>query len=104
MKVYIKNRSQFPAAVKKAALRASQTKRNSKRTMKAVAEDFNISVSTLHLWRRTAGVSAAQPKGLADYQAIVAKVKKFNTPEVVCATNSTTVLSIQYQGRTFTAR
>jgi len=99
----INNGKAFPKAVKLAALKASKLKANKKRSVAAVAADFNISKSTLCNWKRTAGLNEAVPAGIAAHQKAAATVKAYNTPTVTEYTTATgtTVRTIAYRGRTY---
>jgi transposase-like protein len=74
----IKNGRAYPQALKLAALKASKSKKA--KSAGAIADDFNISKSTLTLWRRKAGIQRPQPTGLAKHVSDKAAEKAYNTP------------------------
>ena len=90
----IGQRTGYPKALKLAAVKQSKSNKTS---LSQTAAMFNISTSTVALWRRSAGVQGAVPVGLARYQATIAKMKAHNTPKIQA--NGT----ITFQGKTYKA-
>jgi len=78
----IKNRRGYPQTMKAAVQRAGKASLKAKSTITTadIADDFNISKSTVCIWRRQASVNAQQPVGLARHQAEQATIKAYNTP------------------------
>ena len=90
----IGQRAGYPKALKLAAVKAS---RSSSTSLSETAAMFNISPSTVALWRRAAGVQGAVPKGLATFQASQAKIKVHNTPTIQADG------TIKFQGKSYKA-
>ena len=76
----IRNGRAYPQALKKAALKASKSKKVS---VASVANDFNISSATLCIWRRQAKIQGPTPSGLAAHQCAAAAIKAYNTIEYI---------------------
>ncbi len=99
----IRNGVAFPKAVKLAALKAAKAKRNSKRSVAAIAADFGVSPSTLSNWKRAAGLNKPQPTGLARHQAAQAAIQAYNTPTIVDYTtpSGSTAQCLELRGKRF---
>lgn len=91
MSKVIRNGKAYPTSFKNTVIKAMKgTKTNSQ-----LSKDFNISIATVSVWKRKAGLSQSTPSGLARHIAHKAAAKTFNTPTVQPDG------SILYQGRTY---
>jgi len=93
MTTLIRNGRKYPKALKRAVESAIRANTHSN---KVIANDFNISTSTVAKWKRDINEQGPIPAGIRMYQERQRQIKAFNTP--IFQENGTEVL---YQGKTF---